>query len=162
MLNVQWPQELISRAEAKARGLTQYFTGKPCGRGHVSARSVSGQCCLECKRTIYAADPKNKEQKRLDYWKHGGKEKRRALNLKAQYGLTVDQYNKMALAQDFRCAICDDRADLATARLVVDHDHKTKKVRGLLCYTCNLGLGAFNDQPFKLKQAILYLKKHGG
>ena len=55
----------LSRAEAKAQGLTRYFTGKPCKRGHVSERLTSNYCCVECKRPrerqacrmYYAANP---------------------------------------------------------------------------------------------------------
>jgi hypothetical protein len=53
--------EIIRRKEASARGLTRYFTGKPCRRGHVSDRIVSTLTCCECKRererSIYKADP---------------------------------------------------------------------------------------------------------
>lgn len=47
-------QEIISRAEAKARGLVHYYTGKPCKRGHVAIRFVNGWCCTVCKREAYA------------------------------------------------------------------------------------------------------------
>ena len=44
------PPHVISRAEAKALGLKHYFTGKPCKRGHVAERYVSGNGCVECDR----------------------------------------------------------------------------------------------------------------
>lgn len=50
------------------------------------------------------------------------------------------------------CAICGGKE-----KLVVDHDHETDKVRGLLCFFCNLGLGNFRDNPQLLKKAIEYL-----
>src|SRR5690606_21672555 len=40
--------EIISRAEAKAKGLKFYFTGKPCKHGHVSERQLSNGCCTAC------------------------------------------------------------------------------------------------------------------
>jgi hypothetical protein len=43
-------QKIISRAEAKRRGLKTYFTGRPCKRGHVSERRVGSQTCVECER----------------------------------------------------------------------------------------------------------------
>lgn len=44
--------EIISRADAKAQGLTRYFTGKPCKHGHVSERIIAGQCC-ECRKVYH-------------------------------------------------------------------------------------------------------------
>lgn len=43
-------QKIISRAEARAVGLTRYFTGRPCKRGHVATRGVKGKACAECDR----------------------------------------------------------------------------------------------------------------
>lgn len=143
-----------------ASGLKRYFHGRPCLRGHISQRTTSGQCCCECVNLLYIRNPANREKKRLAYWKEGAREKRRALNLKAKYGLTIEQYNAMLLAQNFRCEICGDPSDLATKRLVVDHDHKTDKIRSLLCDKCNLGLGSFLDEPRRLKKAIAYLRRH--
>jgi hypothetical protein len=40
----------MARARAKEQGLTNYYTGIPCGRGHLSPRSVSGGTCLACSR----------------------------------------------------------------------------------------------------------------
>ena len=42
--------EIITRAEAKEKGLTRYFTGKACKHGHISERSVGGWHCIECKK----------------------------------------------------------------------------------------------------------------
>jgi hypothetical protein len=42
--------QVISRAEAKAKGLRSYFTGKPCAKGHVAARRVANASCVECER----------------------------------------------------------------------------------------------------------------
>jgi hypothetical protein len=75
------------------------------------------------------------------------------------YGLTVSQYDEMLAAQDDCCAICGTLAILCAGKgdLHVDHDHKTKKVRGLLCHHCNTGLGLFQDNPLILKSATAYL-----
>lgn len=51
-----------------------------------------------------------------------------------------------------RCEICGEEA-----KLVIDHDHKTGKFRGMLCGACNHGLGNFRDNPQVLKAAIKYL-----
>lgn len=59
----------------------------------------------------------------------------RAYRLKVKYGITVEQYDRMLKMQRGKCAICSRVP--AKLRLSVDHDHKTGRVRGLLCWTCN-------------------------
>lgn len=72
---------------------------------------------------------------------------------------TLDQsfVEALWLAQDKQCAIC--KIDIPkTAH--IDHDHETKKLRGLLCRNCNPGLGQFKDNPAILDAAAAYLRKH--
>lgn len=64
-------------------------------------------------------------------------------------------YAPLKVAQDHRCAICRRLVPLC-----IDHDHKTDRVRGLLCGTCNSGLGMFADDVGRLQGAIEYLQKH--
>jgi hypothetical protein len=75
-----------------------------------------------------------------------------------KYGMTVEEYEAMLEAQSYCCAICD--AEEWTTRdgsLNTDHDHKTNVVRGLLCHSCNVGLGHFRDDPELLQAAAKYL-----
>lgn len=68
--------------------------------------------------------------------------------------------------QKHRCAICKtplkypewDRRD--PNRLILDHDHITKKFRGILCNRCNVILGFAGDNENILRNAIKYLRKH--
>jgi len=79
--------------------------------------------------------------------------KKRNDNLIRNYGITVDDYNKMLEEQGGRCVICtDDNVPLA-----VDHNHDTGEVRGLLCRKCNSGLGMFKDNDLLLIAAAGYL-----
>ncbi len=75
--------------------------------------------------------------------------------LKKFYNLTMEQYKLMRQSQNDLCASCGELKPL-----VIDHCHKTGKVRGLLCVHCNCGLGAFYDTVPKLESAIKYLQKH--
>lgn len=89
---------------------------------------------------------------------HADRERRR--RRLALYGLSMDDYERMAREQDQRCAICggsQTRVD-SDGALVVDHDHKTGTVRGLLCALCNTGLGAMRDDPAILLAAVRYLR----
>lgn len=72
-----------------------------------------------------------------------------------RYGLTEIELAALEASQQGHCLICKEFAEDG---LVVDHDHATGHVRGLLCSPCNLGLGAFRDNPQRLLAAILYLK----
>jgi hypothetical protein len=74
-----------------------------------------------------------------------------------QYGLTAEQHKIMVESQDGRCAIC--RADHPGTKKdwCIDHDHTTGKVRGILCFWCNCGLGHFKDNLASLAAAISYL-----
>lgn len=86
-------------------------------------------------------------------------DRNRRTALKSLYGITVEDYQEMLVAQDYRCAICDIPANQATKKkLYVDHCHKTDEVRGLLCAQCNTGLGNFKDDTDSLLRAISYLK----
>lgn len=76
--------------------------------------------------------------------------------LQREYGISIETYETMLVAQGGVCAIC--KKACATGRaLAVDHDHVTKEVRGLLCANCNNGLGRFNDSPALLREAANYI-----
>ena len=76
------------------------------------------------------------------------------------YGITLSEYAEMLSQQDGVCAICGSSGsgkDLD--RLVVDHCHSTGKVRGLLCWPCNIGIGMFKDNEKLLNKVVSYLSK---
>jgi hypothetical protein len=76
-----------------------------------------------------------------------------------KYGLdlTIAQYNKMLIEQEGRCSICG--GNRAKRKLAVDHDHKTGKIRGLICGVCNTLLGMADDDTELLQSAIEYLRR---
>lgn len=73
---------------------------------------------------------------------------------KKKYGKTVDEILYLKELQESKCKICGKIDDL-----VVDHDHRTNKFRGLICNLCNSGLGMFKDSISSLAKAIEYLEK---
>ena len=80
---------------------------------------------------------------------------KRARHLMKEYGISVEDFAWMELKQDRRCAICEK---IPAEGLCVDHDHRTGRVRGLLCYSCNVALGHFEDRPVWLTRAASYLE----
>lgn len=72
-----------------------------------------------------------------------------------RYGLTLEQFDEMLIAQIGLCLICEEQMK----QPVVDHDHDTEAVRGLLCQPCNAALGIFRDDPKLLTRAISYLTR---
>ena len=80
------------------------------------------------------------------------RERARKRKYDRRYGISYEVYEEMVAAQGGRCLICRRKK-----RLQVDHDHTSGVVRGLLCGSCNKGLGSFKDDVRALKRAINYL-----
>lgn len=80
--------------------------------------------------------------------------------LKKSYGITLEDYNKMFLLQKGCCKICNRHQSEFKRALAVDHNHETKKIRGLLCPSCNTGIGHLQDSIDILKKAIEYLEQN--
>jgi len=102
---------------------------------------------------------KIRQTEREYYWKNKEKidEKNRKRFLLQLYGITVEQYDDILKSQNGGCKICGKQCK-SGRKLAVDHDHKTKKVRGILCMNCNKGIGHFLDDPILLKKALTYLE----
>jgi len=75
---------------------------------------------------------------------------------RAQLGLSIEDYDELITAQGGGCAICGNPPK--TRRLDTDHDHRTGKVRGLLCHRCNRALPAWISGPW-LFRALTYLAR---
>ena len=85
---------------------------------------------------------------------------RRRNNMR-RYGITLEEYTELLDKQGGVCAICKNPETLSikgkTVNLSIDHCHETGLVRGLLCRSCNVGLGNFRDDTRLLETAISYL-----
>jgi len=71
-----------------------------------------------------------------------------------------EKYDSLLETQNHSCAICGISAEEVGRKLVIDHDHETLQVRGLLCWRCNSGLGFFRDNQMFLAMAIDYLARN--
>jgi hypothetical protein len=73
------------------------------------------------------------------------------------YGVTQEQFYIILKNQNGCCALCADHLGDLYSRIHIDHDHKTGRVRGLLCARCNNGLGNFRDNADVLRRAADYV-----
>jgi hypothetical protein len=87
-------------------------------------------------------------------------------NLQRRYGLSADEYQTLLANHNFACGICKVEISYALGykgkrSVVVDHNHETGDVRGILCSKCNLVLGHARESTEILYQAIVYLSERG-
>ena len=118
------------------KNLNAYYPSKTQGCGYSS-------WCRDCCST---------------YSKNDGRERRarsaRTTYLKTRYGIRTSDVEGMIIAQAGKCAICKTILDDPH----VDHSHGSEELRGMLCHSCNTGLGHFRDNPSVLQAAIEYLR----
>jgi len=113
--------------------------------------------CTRCKETkpatTEAFPPHNKKRNGLDSWCRSCRATYRSGICRGKFRSAIpDEALAELKSTTTECVICGEKAPL-----VVDHDHTTGQVRGLLCSRCNLGLGHFRDSPLLLEFAAQYL-----
>src|SRR5574338_909881 len=117
------------------------------GWGRKKAYRMVKQPCKEC----------TKERSRA-YWKKVAlrpdyKDKKKNRTLRDRYRMSLEEYNQMIEFQEGKCAICRELP--GSKGLNVDHCHKTRKVRALLCNRCNVFVGAIESKYYeKIKDYI--------
>lgn len=109
--------------------------------------------CKSCENAHSAA--KQREARKVD------PDRFRSYDLKKNFGITLEEKNAMAAAQNHRCAACGTtKPGGQYNKWATDHDHKTGKTRGLLCTSCNLTLGNANEDIHRLVTLTAYLVRH--
>lgn len=119
-------------------------------------------------RKKYYTENKEEIQKKSKEYYQKTKERRafcnRKTHLKVNYNLSLEEYSSMAINQNNCCAICNKPETTflngKQRKLAVDHDHKTGKIRELLCGDCNTTLGKLNEDIELFNKFIKYLEKH--
>ena len=113
--------------------------------------------CKPCENAYKVAWHKRNRtvaNKKAKDWYYKNRDKVSAYGRKERYGLMNDTYELMLKKQENSCAICL-LPFVKTPH--VDHCHKTGKIRGLLCSSCNTGLGAFKDDVPTIQNALDYI-----
>lgn len=126
-----------------------------------AAREDVKQRRADLARVRYQAEPeRGREFSRRYREKYPEKlrETARKNHLRYYYGLTVEDYAALLAAQGGVCAICGGPPNgRSKTRYHVDHDHDSKRVRGLLCHDCNTGIALFERRPELLARVMAYL-----
>lgn len=115
-----------------------------CGKEFIPKMSKQIHCHRRC--------PNRFNHNGLDFT-----DRQRDYKYRINYGISIQDYNRMFTEQNGCCAICKRHQTEFNKKLHVDHNHETGKVRGLLCHNCNLSLGRFQDSPEVLKAAWEYV-----
>ena len=119
--------------------------------------------CREChnsmQRKKYNSDPEAKLKRQTREQRRNSKKPlaKKDAELKRLYGIGIEDYLELIDKQNNVCKICKKECK-TKSRLSVDHDHKTKKIRGLLCNRCNRAIGMFEDDPKLLREAARYFE----
>src|ERR1700742_5129728 len=143
---------------------------KPCGKTYAASRPkrvhvkratclTCGQemtgghktHCLDCRR-ILQQDWRAANGARVAEYS-----RRRSLR---RYGLTTQQYDAMLADQHGRCFVCQADQPGGMGRFPVDHNHRTRAIRKLLCNNCNAALGMAGDSADRLRALADYLDAH--
>ena len=116
----------------------------------------NAKTCSSCKRNYSPANEAfNRNRRTIDGLQQICKPCKSQMNRNWKHGLDSGEIDRMLVAQRGVCAICSKKP----TDLVLDHDHATGKVRGLLCRLCNSLLGMCNDDVDVMKRAIDYVQK---
>jgi Recombination endonuclease VII len=157
--------------EAKLKGMCKLHYDRSWRNGDVTLRRpINGwsrqfASCIRCSRTDTRHVGKGLCKRCFaTVGGVGGAVRGRRKTLRRR-GLTQTEYDALWTKQDGRCAICHaaqprliNRGTQLHHALHIDHDHKTQRVRGLLCGKCNQGLGLFDEDSERLIAAAAYLE----
>jgi hypothetical protein len=130
-------------------------------------RSRCRACASVKWKAEYNSRPEFWREKSRKWGKDNPEKKKKAVrdaSRKISYGITGPEFEALLAKQEGKCAICclPVKEGRGAGCAHVDHDHKTGKVRGILCHGCNTGLGCFKDSPVLLLSAADYLRKFTG
>ena len=164
--------KIVSKKEAIENGLTRYFSGKPCPKGHVGERYTSGSTCVLCGRLsgkIYRDNNVEKEKER-------SKNKYTPQERKIKYDKERDSNPEAILTRGRKgrklpkpsrpcgevCEICGNpetqKRNGRVKMLALDHCHNLNVFRGWICSRCNMSLGLCKDSPELLRKMAEYLE----
>ncbi len=165
------PEEVIAE---QARYLS--VTGRVCPeataiagiRGRTSHQKASGvrraqdNAALRARKEDQAVSNRERQRRWRARNPTAASEANRNNYLRSRYGITADDYDAAVVVRDRKCDLCGRPPSEEYLKLHVDHDHNTGKVRGLLCISCNTGLGKLGDTVEAIQGVLAYLTSPPG
>lgn len=128
---------------------------------HIYNTGNSGyRCKINYKQPPVSRKGKYQPRTKSLIYGMGTEEYKRDGYLRHKYDIGLEFFNLKLIEQNNCCAICGKHESNFSKNLAVDHNHKTGKVRGLLCKNCNIGIGHFKDDISLINNAIEYLNKY--
>jgi hypothetical protein len=129
---------------------------KPLSMFHVnrSQKDERHYICKPCNIEVVAAYNKANPEKHASHSRY-------ARYRKDGIEMSPERFETMLEEQRFSCAICFDPLNISKGKYGLDHNHKTGEARGILCPTCNKGIGLLKDNPVVLRSAATYLDQRG-
>lgn len=132
---------------------------------HPDRPHTAKDLCKYCYAKVRNANltPQQKEKESLrnkKRWAALSEDARKDKTYRGSYGITYETAKQMLQSQDNRCGCCGDSIELGFNKGVIDHCHKTNKLRSVLCYACNIALGFVYDDTERLEKLIIYLRRH--
>lgn len=160
--------KIISRKEAKAAGLTRFFTSLPCRKGHIAEWHVGGGCvtCNSERKKQWKIENRERVQCADRNWRANNVLRRRE-NERKHRAKNPEYYRR----KEWRAwgypeptrptpDLCECCGNPQTHKaMCLDHCHVTNKFRGWLCDGCNTSIGKLGDNLEGLQRAIEYLKR---
>jgi hypothetical protein len=133
---------------------------KVCHRAQKRQRYDSAEAVARVQEWRRRNPERFKEWQRANNARPERKRKQRDLYYRRTFGVSAARFDEILASQGGGCAICGVTPDRA-ASLHLDHCHERNLIRGILCVSCNQGLGQFRDDPGLLARAAAYLGRHG-
>jgi len=114
---------------------------------------------IQASKKKWRESERGKELNRQGQKRWRESEKGKTYVLQRKYGISLVEYNKLLLLQNYRCKICNRELNLKNPHDIhVDHNCVTGNVRGILCQRCNMALGLFDDDIQKILNAARYVE----
>lgn len=154
--NNRYHSQKASQPDFAAKRRAQYARWRDSGRKKIRPELIAKRCggCGDLREAACY----QRRALSVDGFQNRCKKCTAMVAKENRYGMARGQYNAMVKAQEGKCAICGWQSSPKDP-LHVDHDHKTGRVRGMLCSRCNMALGSVEDDTSLLGSMIEYLKR---
>lgn len=150
------------REKNRERLRAQSIAYNQANRDKIKARNADRRPEIAEYQRQWRVENKDKDLEYAKRYREAHPDRIQEAKFKTRYGITTAEYDALLEKQGGGCAICGTKipGGNATKHFFVDHDHKTGRVRGLLCNAHNLMLGHAQDLPEILDQGAAYLRAH--